>query len=172
MKTHLVLLGVALVVFSGLGKVTAAPLSFNVNAERKRFDVERSQTASTMTTKEKWGYNVVLENKSFQDLDNLEVKYRVFYLDDDRNSSSHKGKLKSSEGTAQIAALKNSAKFTFETTPVSLSESQLKDGWIDGKKKAKAQDSVAGIWIKIFKNGEVAFEYAEPQSLKSKAEWK
>src|SRR6185436_19545888 len=98
-------------------------------------------------------------------------RYRTYYLDDDRKNASNKGKLKSSEGSTQIASLKNSAKFDFETTPVELSDSELKADWFDGK-KSKAHDSIAGIWIRVMKDGEVVNEYTEPSGLKAKAEWK
>ena len=154
---------------AGVGQLAAAPLSFVVTANKKRFEVDRSSTASTMSTKEQWGYSITIENKSFKALENLDVQYRQFKFDDDRKKE---GQLKPVPGETKIPALGNGAKFKFDTAPVTIEKQELKANWshMDGSKD-KVKDALAGYWLRILKDGEVVFETQNPPALKDKVKW-
>jgi hypothetical protein len=149
--------------------LSAAPLSFTVTAEKKRFDVDRSATVSTMTTKEKWGYSVTLENKAFKPLENLEVQYRQFKMDDTRKGP---GKLKGVPGSTKIEKMGNGEKFKFDTDAVEIEKQELKAGWsyTDGS-KSKVKDALSGLWVRVVKDGETVYETQLPADLKNKAKW-
>jgi len=152
-----------------LGQVSAAPLNFNVLCEKKRFDVERSETTSTKVSKETWGYGVTIENKAFKALENLEVQYRQFRKDDAPRGGAT---LKAIPGSTKIPALANGAKFKFDTEPVAIEKEELKANYIAATgAKSKVKDELSGIWIRIMKDGETVFEYQSPPDLKNKAKW-
>ena len=152
-----------------LGQVSAAPLNFNVLCEKKRFDVERSETTSTKVSKEKWGYGVTIENKAFKALENLEVEYRQFRKDDARRGGAS---LKAVPGSTKIAAIANGAKVKFDTEPVEIEKEELKANWSAARgSKEKVKDELSGIWIRIMKDGEKVFEYQSPPDLKNKVKW-
>ena len=144
-------------------------LDFNVTADRTRFDFDRSGNRHTVTTKEKWGYKVTLENRAFRTIDNAEVQYRQFKLDDALRGGS---KLVGVGGSTTIDGLRNGQKFSFETVPVELERLQLRPGWsYHDDAKAKVKDGLAGLWIRVMQGGQVVFEWQQPPDLKKTAAW-
>lgn len=164
------MLAVCVAFSSGALNLMAAPLlNFNVSCDKKRFDVDRTASVSTKFSKEEWGYGVTIENKSFKNLDALEVQYRQYKLDDKLKGDV---KLKPISGSTTIASLRNGEKFKFDTTPVVVEKQELKAGWYytDGS-KSKVKDALRGLWLRILKDGQVVFEYQNPPGLQSKASW-
>jgi hypothetical protein len=148
----------------------AAPLNLAISGDRRKYDTEKKQTESTNLSTEKWGYKVVIENKMFKPVEGLDIVYRVFKADDSPHATTQK--LLATPGTAAIASLKPGAKFTFDTQPVILNKSNLKGGWIyNDNSKAKVEDGVAGIWLRVLKDGEIVAEFLKPPALKEKAKW-
>ncbi len=147
----------------------AAPLNFGVTTTKKRLEVERTGTASTTYTKEKWGYTITLENKSFQNLSDIEVQYRQYKFADKLKGD---GALKPVPGSNKMNTLANGAKFSFDTDPVEVDKQELKAGWSyhDGSKE-KVKDALAGYWLRLLKDGAVVFEYQYPPELAKKAKW-
>jgi hypothetical protein len=144
------------------------PVDFTVMAERKRFDFNRSGTNSAVTTKETWGYKVTLENNSFAAVSGLEVQYRQFKLDD-----TLKGKnLVSVPGSTKIDSIARGQRVSFDTTPLELEKFELRPDWFfaDGS-KAKTKDRLAGLWLRVLRDGEIIFEFQEPSDLKKNAKW-
>ena len=122
-----------------------------------------------MTTKEHWGYKVTLENKSFASAAGLVVQYRQFKFDDALRGSS---KLLGVAGSTSIAALGTGEKTTFETTPVEMEKLQLRPGWsYSDEAKEKVKDRLAGLWLRVLREGEVVFEWQNPPDLKNTAKW-
>lgn len=152
-----------------LPAATSGSLDFNVAADRTRFGFDRSGNDHTITTKEKWGYKVTLENRAFKTIDGAEVQYRQFKLDDTLRGGSQ---LVGVAGSATINGLRNGQKFSFETVPVELERQELRAGWVytdDAKRKVK--DGLAGLWIRVMHGGQVAFEWQQPPDLKNSAKW-
>ena len=144
-------------------------LDFKVVADRTRFDFDRSGNNHTITTKEKWGYKVTLENRAFRTIDGAEVQYRQFKLDDTLRGGSQ---LVGVAGSTTISGLRTGQKFSFETVPVELERQELRAGWVytdDVKRKVK--DGLAGLWIRVMHGGQVAFEWQQPPDLKNNAKW-
>jgi hypothetical protein len=148
---------------------TPARVDFNVVADRKRFDFDRSGTNSAVTTKEKWGYKVTLENRSFAAVSGLEVQYRQFKFDDQLKGS----RLVGIAGTASISSLNTGQKFSFETTPVEIERHELRPGWVwtEDALKERIKDRLAGLWLRVRRDGEVVFEWQSPPDLKARANW-
>jgi hypothetical protein len=145
----------------------AAPLNFHVVCEKKRFDVERGSTASTKTSREQWGYSVIIENKTFKLQENLNVEYRQYVLDD---VATGKPKLTSHASKTAIAALANGAKFKFDTAPVAIEKEELKANYSRAGKE-KVKDTLSGLWLRIIKDGQTVHEFCSPPELKNKAKW-
>jgi uncharacterized protein affecting Mg2+/Co2+ transport len=153
---------------AGAGANSSARLDFNILAERKRFDFGRSGTNSSVTTKEKWGYKVTIENKAFAPVSGLEVQYRQFKFDDQLKGSQLVGVA----GATNLPALNTGQKFTFETTPVEIERFELRPGWVwTDESKQKVKDRLAGLWLRVLRDGEVVFEWQNPPDLKTNAKW-
>lgn len=144
-------------------------LDFNILAERRRHEFDRSGNAHTVTTKETWGYKVSLENRSFAAATGLEVQYRQFKFDDALRGST---KLIGVAGSATLPALRTGEKFSFETTPIEIERLELRPDWTySGDAKDKVKDRLAGLWIRIVRDGEIVFEWQNPTDLKNSAKW-
>jgi hypothetical protein len=145
-------------------------LDFNIVADRTRFDFDRSGNRHTITTKEKWGYKVTLENRSFKTVDGAEVQYRQFKLDDAVRGGA---KLVGIGGSTTMSSLRTGQKFSFETTPMELERMELRPGWVwtDEELKRKVKDGLAGIWLRVTQGGNVVFEWQQPADLKNNAKW-
>src|SRR5437660_11285872 len=111
-------------------QLRAGDYTFGVHFDPKKFDSERKEAVDKIETKEHWGYAVTIENKTFKDVPNLEIKYLVFEKADKPKASKPSDmKLKQTGGTQAIPLFKKNDKFTFTTEPLELKMSELKGGW-------------------------------------------
>jgi hypothetical protein len=150
--------------------VVGAPLNLEVVSDRRKLKTDKSQTETTNSSTEDWGYKVVILNKAFQSVEGLDVVYRVYKRDDSRTGAAEK--LLATPGSKVIASLKPGEKFTFDTESVVLNKSTLRAGWVySDKSKSTVEDGVAGLWLRIMKDGAVVFEHIKPTTLKTKAKW-
>ncbi len=161
-----------------LAFVIAAPVladsgySFAVTRESKKLDGERKEKSVTMQTKDVWAYKVTLENKSFKDADNVEIKYLVFMKPDAAGERTRDEKLVRKEGSIKVPSIKNFEKYTFTTEPVTLTGVKLQPGWsYTSGANARAKDSMSGLWLRIFVNGQQVMEDINPTWLKTKETW-
>ncbi len=144
----------------------AADYSFDFKTEKKKVEGKRSTSIDMQKMDEKWAYNVEIDNHSFKDISGVEIKYVVFYKVVQAGSKVEKDKRLS--GSATAAVLKNNAQFTFQTDPIELIKTQLIGGfyWGNGA-KTRSRDALTGIWVRIFQNGTMIGEYADPSNLTS-----
>jgi hypothetical protein len=140
----------------------------------KKFDQTTklgSMGGDANVTKEQWGYEVTLENKAFKDLTGLEIKYIAFYKTEQLGSKAAPV-LRHKNGTSKIETIKGHEKAEFHTDAIELKKSSLSGGYIyaDGA-KISVQDSLAGLWIRVYQNGAQIAEFAKPTSLVTKEKW-
>lgn len=163
----LALAGVAALFVTGL--VHADPVNLTVTSMKKRFDVERKESVDAKMSYEKWGYSITIENKSFKNLEDLEVQYRQYMLDEVIKGDP---RLKAFTGSTKIGNLPNTAKFKFDTEPVTIEKKALKANWYyTNGGSSKQKDNVAGYWLKIFSGGNVIYEVQYPPEFKAKMTW-
>lgn len=116
-------------------------------------------------TKQDWVYDVTLENKTFRDMTNLEVKYVIFF------SQQHLGKKEAPEskrrtGRLTLPLLRSHEKKVVTTDPTQLTKASLVGDYyfIDGA-KIKVEDALTGLWVRVYQNGQQFAEYANPSTL-------
>ncbi len=160
------LLGMILLCASGT--LLAKDSDFNVVFEKKRLDVERRESLGQTISAEEWGYGVTIENKSFKDQDGLTAKYMLFVKDVGAGgASTRKG-----SGSFEIGALENNKKNVFTTNGIGVLKQQVKAGYYyKGTARSRLGDSLSGIWLLIYKGGELMGEYSSPQGLPSREKW-
>ena len=130
-----------------------------------------TKQSSRQAAKERWKYDVTLENKTFKEMTNVEIKYIVFYTQE-HFGSKDPASARRKNGSLSFPSIKPREKKSFSTEPVELKKAQLNSGWYfaDGGKE-KAQDALTGIWVRVYQNGEQFAEYANPSNL-TKEQWK
>lgn len=163
-------------VLCGSSAMADAGYSFNFTTEQKKLDsTTGSGGIGINSTKEKWAYKVTMENKSFKDAPNIEIKYLTFMRPDQAGEKQvlSKVKLKRSKlGSVKLAVLKNFDKYTFVTDPMMLIQTQLQPGygWANGA-SPRSKDALRGLWLRVFVDGQQVCEFANPPELKEKEKW-
>jgi hypothetical protein len=158
-----------LVILTTVGR--AAPSDFDVKAEPKCLAKDTSRTSIEKITTEHWVYNVAIENKSARDYPDLEIKY-VIYAADVVPGTKAPPKVIRKSGSTKLSAVKSHTKASFTTEPIDLVKSQLLQGVTYGSgARPRANDTLEGVWFRIYKDGEMIAEIARPATLLQKETW-
>jgi hypothetical protein len=119
----------------------------------------------TNRTKENWVYEVTIENKTFKELDGVEVKYAIFF-NKEKLGVKAAPTAQHQNGTLSIPVLKPHEKQTFSTDSVELDGANLVGEWhYTNGAKPGAHDTLVGLALRIFQNGQQFAEYANPSTL-------
>jgi hypothetical protein len=157
---------IALALVFAASAVYAAAPDVEIQASAKMVDTSQAQNAGRRNaSKEQWQYVLMIENKRFQPLLNIEVRYMTFY------SQVHLGSKDAPQqqhesGSFTIDALQPHEKKPFTTTPVELKKSHLVGHYhyVNGG-RIKAEDALVGIWVRVYQGGQIVGEYANPTTL-------
>jgi hypothetical protein len=155
----------------------AADSDLNITCEKKRIELaidSRSRSDSTTTTQQ-WGYTVSLENQGFKALANLDVQYIIFYKHEELGVKGPPKKL-TKKGDYTIASIDSLAKTSFDTDSVTLKKTALVGSgggytFFTNGAKPTAADSLSGIWVRVYQNGNLYAEFAYPAGLSSTEQW-
>ena len=124
----------------------------------------RSDTISA-SAKEDWSYEVTIENKTFKEMTNLEVKYVIFYKRE-KLGETGKAAMQRQSGSSTIASLKPREKQSFRTSSLVMKKASLDpDYTYKGAGREKAEDKLTGLWVRVYANGQQFAEYANPSTL-------
>jgi len=133
--------------------------------------MNKNSSMETITSSQ-IAYDVKIRNKTFDDMENLEVKYMIFY-EEAQHGSRDKPVPASIKGKEAVKFLKAHSEASFMTKPVTLTKSQL-DGnvfWTSGA-SGRSKDAVTGLWFRVYAGGKLVGEYANPSTVSKKNEWK
>jgi len=151
----------------------AALQDFDITATREKMGQERGRADgnTTVTTKEV-RYRIDVKSRSFKAIENVEVKYRVFYKDQEAGATGD-GVLRSQNGSEKFPLVGAQSTFTLSTKPIQLTTEQLDGNWYyDSGSGNKSSDRVAGIWVRVYINGQLSQEFCNPSTISRKADWK
>jgi len=139
---------------------------------RNKLEEKKERALYETITEKQIAYDVKVRNKTFSDMENIEVKYMIFYEEVQPGNRGKPIDLFVKGGEA-IKFLKSHSEATFLTSPVTLKKSELDGGvgWVSGA-SGRAKDSVTGVWFRAFSNGKQVGEYANPASVAKKNDWK
>jgi hypothetical protein len=153
--------------------IAAAISDVDIRVTAKRVDASqpRNDGDGTRTiAKEHWNYEVTVENKSFKPLNALEVRYAIFYKTE-QLGSKEPAKQERQTGTFSISGLAPHERKNFTTNSVELNKSHLTGNWYySGGQRIHAEDTLVGVWVRVYQSGEQIGEYANPTTL-AKEQW-
>lgn len=118
-------------------------------------------------------YKIKVTNESDLDLKNLQMQYRYFLFKNqvaaDKRSA---GKTMRVAGEIKIPSLRGHSDLDFETAQSDMMETELKSGyyWLGGG-KARSEDELEGIWVRIYQGDKMIAEFANPSTLPKKEKW-
>jgi hypothetical protein len=127
--------------------------------------VKKASDGGANETKERWVYDVTIENKTFKDLANLDLKYVIFFTQERLGVKADPAKRQQS-GSFGIDLLKPHEKKSFSTNPVELNKSNLVGHWhYASGAKPNAQGTLVGLAIRVYQGGQQFAEFANPSTL-------
>jgi hypothetical protein len=172
MKTFLRVLLAGVVFTASLGISRAdSNYSFSFSLAQKKGGGTKTETYYETTKNQKWSYLVTMENKSFKDVADIQIKYVVFSKQIGYNTTvtiggRNSGGLMRHEGTTTIKMLKNNDKVTFSTDGVMLTSIDYDDGYGE---ESLAKGALKGLWLRVYVDGQMVAEYTDPTDLPNKA---
>ncbi len=166
-RASLVTISLALVSLAVAGNFD---LEFHAVPRRSDETTKRAGDGGTNRTDEHWVYDLTVENRTFKELTNLEVKYAVFYTHEELGVKAAATSEKQT-GSFSIDSLKSHEKKLITTNPVELKKSNLVGNWTyTSGAKPNAADRLVGVAVRVIQNGQMFAEFANPSSL-SREKW-
>jgi len=156
--------------------LTGAPAldDIQILPTRKKLDEDKARTGSNSSVQStQIAYSVKVTSRAFKELQNVTVKYNIFY-EDSQLGSTAKPEIKTASGSQAFPSLLTNKPVEFETSAIQLDKAALDGGWyyMDGGKSV-SKDKVVGLWFKAFNaEGKQIAEYANPPSVTQKRKWK
>jgi hypothetical protein len=143
-----------------------------ITVNRNKLDEQKQRGGGETVTSRQIAYDVKVRNKTFSDMENIEIKYMIFYTEALRGSTE-KPIAAHVKGKEAVKFLKAHSDASFLTTPVTLTKSEL-DGnvfWLSGA-SSRSKDAVTGVWFRAYADGKLVGEYVNPSTVPKKNEWK
>ena len=168
MKTTCKILFILVAMTSSENAIRAEISDVEIHCIPKKVDAsgnQNSPSGSIMREKERWSYDVTIENKTFKDLSGLEMKYVIFFKQEKLGARDAATSRRQS-GSLTIGSLKPHEKKSVTTNSVELDNAHLAPNYYysDGGRQ-KAQDTLGGLWVRVYQNGQQLAEYANPSTL-------
>ena len=143
-----------------------AGYSFSFSAAQKKGGGTKMQNDDESVKNQKWSYLVTMENKSFKDVSDMEIKYVMFSKQGTFTQTTGHPNLQRHEGTISIKLLKNNDTITFSTDPVMLKTIDYYDGWYADE---RATGALRGLWLRVYIGGQMVSEFMDPPDLSNRA---
>jgi hypothetical protein len=111
-------------------------------------------------------FDLSVQNPSFTDLKELTVNYIVFVERQELGSRpTEPGHIERITGAQKVASLSTKAPLNIVTSDIVLRKQSLTGGYTyPNGGRIKAEDSVAGVWVRVMQGGQVIGEFASPAS--------
>jgi hypothetical protein len=94
------------------------------------------------------------------------VKYVIFFKQEKLGEKIAPAQQQRRSGSISLGSLRAHEKKSVTTDPVELKKSNLGGDWYyPGNERQKAQDSLAGLWVRVYQGGQIVTEYANPSIL-------
>jgi len=120
---------------------------------------------------EHWCYALSIENKAFQPLIDVDVKYIIYYKVAQLGSTAQPREQQQS-GEDTIKLIGQHAKQSLDTAAVELNtQAVVGNFYAANGSKLKVEDSLTGVWVRLYQNGVLIAEYARPTSIPTKKKW-
>src|SRR5438552_9517060 len=139
----------------------AGNFDVEIHCVPKRVDqtVKKASDGGANETKEHWIYDVTIENKTFKELSNLDLRYVVFFSQERLGLKADPTKRQQS-GSFSIDSLKSHEKKSFSTNPVELKSNLVGHWHYESGAKPNAQGTLVGLAVRVYQGGQQFAEFA------------
>jgi hypothetical protein len=165
MKTRFLLFLMASLAVAQLSLAGNFDVEIHCVARRVDQTVKKASDGGANETKEHWVYDVTIENKTFKELANLDLRYVIFFKQEQLGVKANPTP-RQQNGSFSIDSLKSQEKKSLTTNPVELNKSNLVGHWHFGSgAKPNAQDTLVGLAVRVYQGGQQFAEFANPSTL-------
>ncbi len=151
-------------------------LKIEVTVERKRLDAVRAAgtEGNAMTTTDKYNYVIKVQSREFADVPPLDVEYVIFVERQKIGTKKDADTIERITGKTKTEVLtKKTAAQSMSTSEIVVHKASIRQGldttysYTSGG-RLKVEDDILGVWVKIFREGHVVAEIANPSTVKSR----
>lgn len=131
--------------------VAAIKYSFDLNYSKDKTDTSKRVVSNTEVTTERWLCNLKFTNRSNVTLDNVSLKYDIYYT----AVSGNRAIVRKESGETKVPPTKHLETVVVTTKEIALEKSKLEGGfyYADGS-RSRQRDSIDGVAIDVFHNGQ------------------
>lgn len=142
-----------------------------ITASKQKLEENKSKDGISLVNSKSIAYDITIKSKTSKPLENLDVKYMIFY-EDSQPGKVEKAEEKSHAGSEKVALLEANRSVTIATKPLTLTTEELPAGWVyTSGATGRSKDRTKGIWVRVYAGDKLLSEYANPTSI-AKREWK
>ena len=157
--------------------------AFQVHMSRARFSTETTESDvrltdgttrknARITTEEKWGFGLILNNRTSAPLENLRAEYILYATMDDVHKDGKKEGLRQARYGVKLDPVPAQGRLDFRTDSVSVSKMRYKGNIVSAATgDNRSRESLHGIWIRIYRGDEIIYEEASPGTLMRTEKW-
>lgn len=158
------------------------PGALQVDLSRGKFDTSKKDIDVTLVngelvkngrtiTEEKWGYSVMIANRTAQPIEKLRAEYILFATVDDVHVKEKQG-LKKKRFQSTVETIPELGKTTFRTETISAIKSKYNGNIVAAKTgDSTSRETLHGIWMRIYRDKELVYESSAPESLRTTEKW-
>lgn len=152
--------------------LVASAEDFQITMERKKtFIPEKGGKGEKGIERSahRWIGEIKIENKMRTASPEMVAKYIVFVTRQNIGQKARAESFEQVKGSAPVPPLHKQGAASFSTEEVELHQAHVSQGFYLTKGgQAMSNDSIAGIWVKLYRDGKEVAEYANPVSLKAR----
>jgi len=149
----------------------AQAADYEITVERKKTGIGQAKGNVELKTSQSWTGEVKIQSHVFKPVPELEARYIIFVKRQRLGQNRGEDKIDKVKGSSKVADLKSGMTTTFLTSEVTLKQEFLAPGWIMVSGANRAEDSVLGVWVKLFDGTKQVAEYVNPSTLTTKYKW-
>lgn len=122
------------------------------------------------------GYEVILNNTGDKDVPEVRVDYLMFLFRDKIGAKKRSdGTIERQKGSIELRTLKARSESRLPTKTFEMKETELAPGYVWSLQEAghepDSEDSLEGIWVKVYSGDTLILESSRPESLMHKEPW-
>lgn len=158
------------------GAIKVTPTKKRVSKKEIEQDVtlttQETIKAGKTITEEQWGYELEIVSATGIDLSGLKIEYRLFVNEDNVHVSDREEGFRSQKYSAELPDLPGYGRTTFTTKTMLAKSERYAKGIRAGETGArKSDESLAGIWVKIYRGKELIYDWVTPERLRNGSNW-
>lgn len=171
----LTVLILAAVAFPGAPAVLAdekPSYQFDFKIAKQRQSRDKKGSSSNHTTSEVWNYKVEVENRSLQDVGEIDARYTLYISTETRSGGSRRESTRTVSGDADLDPIARGNRSVFESKTASLKQSEKTERKQSKNKRGnknknrntqikvtEVREKLDGIHVQLFLDGERVGEY-------------